>query len=85
MSQITYEELFVFLKQLGFQDKSRSKFERVSEHTGHGVLLAFSMLDDANTERPVRAADLTTVEFQLRQHDLLDGELQLAIERVRER
>jgi hypothetical protein len=75
LAQITYEWLFAYLQRLGFEDSSQSKFERVFKHSKHGALLAFSMLDDASVDRPVRDADITSVEFHLQQEGLLTGAL----------
>ena len=75
MAQITYEWLFAYLERLGFEESSQSDFERVFEHSVHGTLLAFSMLDDAAVDRPVRDADITSVEFRLQQEGLLSGSL----------
>lgn len=69
MEELTYEVLFDFLQRIGFEDKSSSTFERVFEHAG--ILLAFSMMDDESVARPVRGADLTSVEVQLQHHGLL--------------
>jgi len=75
LAQITYELLFAYLERLGFEDTSQSKFDRVFEHSENGTLLAFSMLDDASVDRPVRDADLTSAEFHLQQDGLLAGSL----------
>lgn len=78
MVKITYERLFTYLKEIGFEDSSPSEFERVFEHSGHGILFAFSMLDDGSVDRPVRAVDITSVEFRLQQEGLLSGPLAAA-------
>lgn len=75
MAQITYERLFAYLMRLGFEDTSQSEFDRVFKHSEHGTLLAFSMLDDASVDRPVRDADITSVEFRLQQEGMLAGSL----------
>jgi len=75
LAEITYESLFEYLERIGFEDTSRSDFERTFEHSEFGILLAFSMLDNAAVDRPVRDADITSVEFQLQQHGLLSGRL----------
>ena len=84
MAQITYKWLFAYLEGLGFEDSSRSDVERVFEHSGLGVLLAFSMLDDAAVDRPVRDADVISVEFRLQQQGLLSGALTDATQRLSE-
>lgn len=84
MAQITYEWLFAYLERLGFEDSSRSDSERVLEHSEFGILLAFSMLDDPTVDRPVRDADITSVEFHLQQHGLLSGALSDAAHRFSE-
>ncbi len=71
MEELTYEVLFDFLQRIGFEDKSSSTFERVFEHAGMEILLAFSMVDNESVDRPVRGADLTSVEVQLQHHGLL--------------
>jgi hypothetical protein len=83
LDQITYEWLFAYLKQLGFADSSRSDFERIFEHSELQILLAFSMLDDAAVDRPVRDADITSVEFRLHQEGLLSGSLADAARQLR--
>ena len=75
MNQFTYEWLFAYLKHLGFEDASPSGIEKIFEHAESGILLAFSMLDDPAVNRPVRDADVTSVEFRLQQHGLLSGAL----------
>ena len=75
LSQCTYQWLFAYLEHLGFEDSSQSKFEKIFEHSKLGILLAFSMQDDPAMDRPVRDADVTSVEFHLQQHGLLSGEL----------
>lgn len=75
MAQITYEWLFGYLRRLGFEETSQSDFERVFEHSERGTLLAFSMLDDAAEDRPVRGADISSVEFRLHQEGVLSGRL----------
>ena len=75
MSQVTYQWLFAFLERLGFEDSSQSDFERVFEHSELGILLAFSMRDDTSIDRPVRDADIISVEFRLQQEGLLSGQL----------
>ena len=75
MAQITYKWLFTYLERLGFKDTSPSEFERVFEHSEHRILLAFSMLGDAAVDRPVRDADVASVEFRLQQEGLLTGAL----------
>ncbi len=84
MAEITYKWLFAYLEALGFEDSSQSDFERVFEHSELGILLAFSMLDDVALDRPVRDADITSVEFQLQQHGLLSGALTVAAQRLSE-
>ncbi len=84
MTQITYEWLFAYLGRLGFEDSSRSDFERVFEHSELGILFAFSMLDEAAVDRPVRDADVTSVEFRLQQEGLLSGALTDATARLSE-
>lgn len=71
MSELTYSSLFRYLEGLGFVDRSRSPLERVFDHPEYEVLLAFSMMGDPNPERPVRGADLLTVNMQLQQRGLL--------------
>ena len=75
LSQFTYEWLFAYLEHLGFEESSQSELERIFEHSEHGILLAFSMLDDPAVDRPVRDADVTSVEFHLQRHGLLSGAL----------
>jgi hypothetical protein len=76
LSKFIYVELGRFcIERVGFKDTSHSKFDRVFTHSQHGTLLAFSMLDDAATARPVRDADITSVEFHLQQDGLLTGKL----------
>ncbi len=84
MAQITYKWLFAYLERLGFEDSSRSEFERVFEHSELRILLAFSMLDDAAVDRPVRDADATSVEFRLNQEGLLSGALTDTVPQLRE-
>lgn len=84
MAEITYERLFTYLEQLGFEDASPSEFERVFENSQRGILFAFSMLDDATVERPARDADVTSVEFRLQQEGLLAGAITEASRRLRE-
>lgn len=84
LAEITYAWLFVYLAQLGFKDLSRSKFERIFEHAGLGIFLAFSMLDDATIDRPVRTADIASVETRLQQHGLLSGTLAETVQKVSE-
>lgn len=84
MAKITYERLFTFLEQLGFEDSSPSELERLFEHPGHGTLFAFSMLDDSSVDRTVRDADITSVEFRLQQEGLLSGTLANASPRLSE-
>lgn len=85
MANITYQWLFKYLEQLGFEDSSPSDFERVFEHSEHGILFAFSMLDDVSVDRSVRDADITSVEFRLQQLGLLSGSLADARPRLSER
>ena len=75
MNPITYESLFAYLRNLGFEDTSPSKFERLFEHREFGILLAVSMLDDASENRVASDADLLSAQFQLQQHGLLEGKL----------
>jgi hypothetical protein len=75
LAHVTYEWLFTYLERLGFEDSSQSDFERVFEHSELGIILAFSMLDDVAVDRPVRDADVTSVEFRLQQEGLLSGPL----------
>lgn len=75
MSSLTYRRLFNHLEQLGFEDVSPSTFERAFQHPTREILLAFSMLDDASEDRPVRAADLLSVETRLQHQGLLSGRL----------
>ena len=75
MSRITYQSLFAYLQNLGFDDISPSKFERVFEHRELGILLAVSMLDDPTEDRVARDADILSAQFQLQQHGLLEGKL----------
>ncbi len=84
MAQITYEWLFAYLERLGFEDSSRSDSERVFEHSELGILLAFTMLDDATVDRPVRDADITSAEFHLQQQGLLSRPLTDAVHRFSE-
>ena len=84
MAEITYESLFEYLQRIGLEDTSRSDFERTFEHSEFGILLAFSMLDNTAVDRPVRDADITSVEFQLQQHGLLSGALARAAQRLSE-
>lgn len=84
MTQITYEWLFGYLRRLGFEETSQSDLERVFEHLDRGTLLAFSMLDDATENRPVRDADIASVEFRLQQEGLLSGRLADAPARLSE-
>lgn len=78
MAQLSYTELFDYLQELGFEDHSPYPHERVFEHKQRGMLLAFSMLDDPATDRTVRPADITSVEFRLQQEGLLMGSLKKA-------
>jgi hypothetical protein len=75
VTTITYERLFAYLKQLRFEDSSPSEFERVFKHPELGMVLAFSMHDDAAENRPVRGSDFTSAEFRLNQAGLLTGAL----------
>lgn len=75
MSQLTYSWLFIYLERLGFQDKSPSDFERVFEHPEQGTLFAFTLQGDDSLDRPLRGADLTSVQFRLEQLGLLTGSL----------
>jgi hypothetical protein len=84
VAKVTYEWLFTYLQQLGFEDSSPSEFERVFEHSGRGILFAFSMLDDPSVDRPTRDADITSVEFRLQQEGLLSGTLADASPRLSE-
>ena len=84
MYEVTYDWMFTYLLALGFTDSSTSAFERVFEHRELGILLAISMLDDPSEDRVARDADVLSVEFQLRQHGLLDGNLvNIASQQVR--
>jgi hypothetical protein len=74
-SEVTYTELFAYLKKLGFTDSSRSRFERIFEHSPSGIFLAFAMLDDPAENRPARPADILSAEIRLQQHGLLVGNL----------
>ena len=82
--EFTYDELFAFLREIGFLDSSSSDFERVFEHPGSGIILAFAMLGDPSTDRPVRSADVLSAEFHLQQRGLLVGRIQDAIPIARE-
>ena len=85
MGRITYQWLFAYLQNLGFEDRSRSEFERVFEHREFGMLFAVSMLDDPTEDRVARDADILSAQFQLQQHGLLDGTLvDVAAQQVRE-
>lgn len=79
MEEPTYEVLFDFLQRLGFEDKSSSTFERVFEHAEMEILLVFSMMDNESVDRPVRGADLTSVEVQLQHHGLLTDSIANAV------
>jgi hypothetical protein len=81
LAQISYAELFEYLRELGFEDRSPYPLQRVFEHKQRGMVLAFSMLDDPATERPVRPADITSVEFRLQQEGLLIGSLKASTHR----
>ncbi|MEX1229409.1 MAG: hypothetical protein WEB58_04160 [Planctomycetaceae bacterium] len=84
MDHITYDLLFAYLRELGFTDTSPSDHERVFEHREQGIVLAVSMLDDPSENRVARDADVLSVQFRLREHGLLDGNLvDVANQRVR--
>ena len=84
MAEFTYEALFAYLERIGFEDTSRSDFEKTFEHPTLGILLAFSMLEDTAVNRSVRDADITSTEFHLQQHGLLSGPLAGAAHRLSE-
>jgi hypothetical protein len=76
----TYAELFAFLvADLGFRDVSTNKFERVFEHTDSSTVLLFSMMDDADEQRPVRTADLLSAQVHLEGKGLVSSALEALI------
>lgn len=85
MGTITYGSLFAYLRQLGFQDQSRTQFERVFEFHELGILLVFSMQNDVSEDRIARTADVLSAQMRLQQHGLLEGELdEIAANRIYE-
>lgn len=79
MDKPTYLRLFQFLLDLGFEDCSNSKIERVFEHPTTETLVAFSMMDEAGEDGPIRGSDFTSVEVRLVESGLLGGSLNDAI------
>ncbi len=71
-SEPTYNELFEFLLSLGFERSSTTTFEHSFRHDKSGVFLVFSMLDDGNTDRPVRDADLLSTRVHLQESGLIE-------------
>ena len=71
-SEPTYEELFEFLLSLGFKRPSTTTFEHAFRHDESDTLLVFSMLDDANTGRPVRDVDLLSTRVHLQENGLIE-------------
>jgi len=80
---MSYEMLFAYLTQVGFDDHAPTESEYVFEHSKLGILLAFTLSGDGVIDGPVRGADVTSVEFRLQQHGLLTGPLADAVREAR--
>ncbi len=71
-SEPTYDELFEFLLSLGFKRSSTTTCEHSFRHPELDTVLVFSMLNDANTDRPVRGADLLSTRVHLHENGLIE-------------
>jgi hypothetical protein len=76
MPAITYGELLSYLRRLGFHEAGRAGLDAVWQHSASGIVV---VLSPAESNEPVRGADLLSVETRLQHHDLLDGSIQRAI------
>jgi hypothetical protein len=68
-ANITYGQLFAFLRNFGFEEASPGTADRVFRHADSGTLLVFSLMHDEGDR--VANADLVSTERFLRTKQLI--------------
>jgi len=84
MEKISYQQLFVFLQSLGFEEYSTSPLDRIFEHPATETIVAFSMIGEGGDSAQVSRSDYLSVDVRLNQNGLIELPLKDSIREFHE-